>query len=128
MVTSATSTRPPPQFQRPARGLQDGTVTDEEFLQARQAHLITFGDYVRRQPALAAALPERGNELYEPVTAETAIAHCCDHLLATLGMQTQFPEGARAVLSEPVPRISFSVPDTAGVNARGQAEDRDSGG
>jgi hypothetical protein len=91
--------------------LQAGTVTDEAFLQARQAHLVTFADYALRQPELAAALPEGGSDVYEPVTAEMAINQCCDHLLTTLGMQTQFPEGARAILSEPVPHISFSIPE-----------------
>jgi hypothetical protein len=87
--------------------LQAGKVTDEAFMQARQAHLITFGDYALRQPELAAAVPERASGLYAPVTAEVAISMCCVHLLTTLGLQILHPEGARSVLSAPVPRIVF---------------------
>ena len=89
--------------------LRASKVTDEAFLQARQAHLINFADYARRQPEFAATVPGRGSDLYEPVTAEMAFVQCCDHLLTTLGLQIQYPEAARAILSAPVPSIRFSI-------------------
>lgn len=62
-------------------------VTDEDFLQARQQHLITYAGYAAQQPVLAAAAPAGSLEMYEPVTTEIALNGCCTSLLTVLGFE-----------------------------------------
>jgi len=89
--------------------LTAGTVTDETLLQARDAHLFAYAEYVAMQPALAAAGPPDIPQLYEPVTAEDTISNCCGHLLSAIGLEITYPADAerlrlaRAGLRRPGP-------------------------
>ncbi|MGH3224851.1 MAG: hypothetical protein ACRDPY_40265 [Streptosporangiaceae bacterium] len=82
-------------------------VTDEALLQARDAHLFAYADYAANQPFLAAFVSASIPQLYEPVTAETALHECCGHLLSTIGLELTYPaeaerfKSARAFLRRP---------------------------
>ena len=78
--------------------LHAGKVPDEVFIQARQAHLITFAEYARLQPTLAASAPQRLVDIYEPATDEMALNGCCSHLLTTIGMHICYPDRAAEVV------------------------------
>ncbi len=87
--------------------LKDRAVTDDEFRQARHSHLVTYAEYAMRQPMLAAHAPEANPDMYEPVTAETALTSSCGHLLTTLGLIALYPEEAARATAPVAPRIVF---------------------
>ncbi|MDA0163141.1 hypothetical protein OM076_22900 [Solirubrobacter ginsenosidimutans] len=89
--------------------LRDGKVTDEELHQARHAHLVTFAEYALQQPSFTAHAPATVPDMYEPVTAETALANSCGHLLTTLGMAALHPDRAALIAAVPAPRITFAA-------------------
>lgn len=72
--------------------LNAGEVTDEDFLQARRAHLIHYADYAHRQPLFAASVPQPAAEMYESADLETALNQCCNHLLTTIGLAALYPQ------------------------------------
>jgi hypothetical protein len=82
-------------------------VSDEDLTDARDAHLFHYADYAARQPYYAAAAPRNRPTLYEPVTAEDAVANCCGHLLSAIGLHIMYPEAAaqmrQARAFKPVP-------------------------
>jgi hypothetical protein len=71
--------------------LNAGEVTDEDFVQARRAYLITYADYTRRQPVFAASAPQSLKEMYEPVTFESVFNQCCTDLLTVIGLAILYP-------------------------------------
>jgi hypothetical protein len=71
--------------------LNAGKVSDEDFLQARRAHLIHYADYARRQPLFAASVPQPAAGMYESADLETALNQCCSHLLTTIGLAALYP-------------------------------------
>jgi hypothetical protein len=83
-------------------------VSDEEFGQARQAHLLHDMDYAVRQPQLAADAPEHLRNFYQPVTWESRLNGCCSHLWTVIGLQIMFPQapvlapGAPPLLTVPM--------------------------
>ncbi|MET7817220.1 hypothetical protein [Micromonospora zamorensis] len=74
-----------------------GKVAQDEFRQARHLHLVTHAEYAANQPQLAAAAPITHPDMYEPVTAEDALANCCGHLLTTIGLATLRPDSAARI-------------------------------
>jgi hypothetical protein len=87
-----------------------GEVTDEEFLDARHAHLISYADYAMQQRTLAAETPPGNPNFYEPVDFETAANQCCGNLLTMIGLRRMYPEQATRIKRLPAPRISFTAP------------------
>jgi hypothetical protein len=71
-----------------------GKVTDEQLIQARDAHLFAYAAYFASQPSLAAASPAGRPQLYAPVTAEDTLNGSCANLLSTLGMELKHPQQA----------------------------------
>jgi hypothetical protein len=69
-------------------------VTDEAFIQARDAHLFAYAEYVARQPFLATTSPP-GTHLYAAVTAEDTLSYCCTHLLSAIGLEIMYPADAK---------------------------------
>lgn len=90
--------------------LMAGKVTDEALLQARHAHLFAYADYAARQPFLAASTPASLPQLYEPVTAESALNECCGHLLTTIGLELSYPADAERLRNA---RTFMRRPDAA---------------
>lgn len=81
--------------------LNAGAVTDESFLQARQAHLMVFHEYIGQQPALAASAPQHLPSMYERPNWEAALNSCCSDLLTILGLEILYPENARRIRQSP---------------------------
>ena len=75
--------------------LTAGKVSDEAFIQARDAHLFAYAEYAARQPFLAAASPPGAHQLYASVTAEHTLSNCCSHLLAAIGLEIMHPADAQ---------------------------------
>lgn len=71
--------------------LKAGQVSDDDFAQARRAHLIHYADYARRQPLFAATVGQPAAQMYEPADLETALNECCGHLLTTIGLAALYP-------------------------------------
>jgi hypothetical protein len=88
--------------------LRANKVTHDDFRQARHAHLLTYAEYAMRQLMLAAHAPATAPDLYEPVTAETALINSCGHLLTTLGLAALHPEKTARITALPAPRIVWS--------------------
>ena len=76
------------------KALNAGNVTDEALIQARDAHVFFYAEYVARQPFLAFASSPGAGQLYEPVTAEDTLNNCCGHLLPAIGMEIMYPADA----------------------------------
>lgn len=87
--------------------LKAGEVTDQEFNQARHAHLVGYAEYAMHRRLYAAMAPAGNPDMYEPVTAEIALNSCCGHLLTTIGLQHRYPEQAARINALPTPRIEF---------------------
>jgi hypothetical protein len=91
------------------KALKDGEVTDEALIQARDAHVFAYAEYVAKQPFLAIASPPGAGQLYAPITAEDTLNNCCGHLLSAIGMEIMYPADAerlrraRAGLRRPTP-------------------------
>jgi hypothetical protein len=95
--------------------LRDGIVTDEAFLQARQAHLVTFAEYARQQPVFAAGVPRHVANLYKEPTAELMINSCCSNLLTIIGIQSLHPGQPANPSDQQKHRHSAREPVTSGV-------------
>jgi len=76
------------------KALKDGNVTDEALIQARDAHVFAYAEYVAKQPFLAFASPPGPGQLYAPITAEDTLNNCCGHLLSAIGMEIMYPADA----------------------------------
>jgi hypothetical protein len=74
--------------------LTAGRVSDEALLQARDAHLFAYAEYITKQPVLAAAAPPDIPQLYATVTAEDTVSNCCGHLLSAIGLEISYPDQA----------------------------------
>jgi hypothetical protein len=85
-------------------------ISDEDFLDARHAHLIGYADYAMQQRMLAAAAPPGTTSFYEPVNFETAANQCCTSLLTVIGLQRMHPQQAARIKNLPAPRITFTAP------------------
>ncbi len=89
--------------------LTEGNVTDAALIQAREAHLFAYAEYVAQQPILAATSPPGRPQLYAPATTEDTLNNSCRNLLSTLGMELSYPKDAerlriaRAGLRAPSP-------------------------
>ncbi|GAB1512583.1 hypothetical protein JCM33774_46250 [Actinophytocola sp. KF-1] len=83
--------------------LRNSAITDDDFRDARHAHLLTFAEYAAKHPTLAAATPEDQPNLYAPLNPELALAQCCGNLLTTLGVQAMHPDVANRVRRAPAP-------------------------
>jgi hypothetical protein len=97
--------------------LKANNVTDEALIQARDAHLFFYAEYVAKQPLLAVASPPGTSQLYGPVTAEDTIRDCCSHLLSAIGLEITCPDqaerlcGARSGLRRPQPaEVGLTLP------------------
>jgi len=66
------------------RKLQDNRVTDEQLVQARDAHRLHMAEYVQLQPHFAS---DSAHAFYGPVTHQTMFDSCCRDLLTVLGLQ-----------------------------------------
>jgi hypothetical protein len=78
--------------------LRSGRVSDKAFYEARHVHISAYAEYAARQVAYAARAPENHRDMYERVTAESALNDCCKHLLTAIGMQALHPRrGAELV-------------------------------
>lgn len=69
------------------RYLHQNRITDQDFVHARQQHLIAHAQYAAEQPLLAAAAPAGSPEFYESLTVEHALNNCCANLLTVLGLE-----------------------------------------
>jgi hypothetical protein len=87
--------------------LKAGKVTDQEFNQARHAHLVGYAEYAMNRHQYASMAPANNLDMYEPVTAEIALNSCCGHLLTTVGLQNLHPEQAARINAQPTPKIQF---------------------
>jgi hypothetical protein len=74
--------------------LTTGSVTDEALIQARDAHVFAYAEYVAKQPFLAAASPSGSGQLYAPIIADDTLSNCCGHLLSAIGMEIMYPADA----------------------------------
>jgi hypothetical protein len=74
--------------------LTAGNVTDEALIQARDAHLFAYADYVAKQPFLAVASPPSTPQLYAPITAEDTLNNSCGYLLSAIGLEIMYPADA----------------------------------
>jgi hypothetical protein len=74
--------------------LTAGRVSDEVLLQARDAHLFSYAEYVAQQQYLAQASPPGMPQIYAPVTAEKTLNEGCANLLTTLGLELMYPADA----------------------------------
>jgi len=83
-------------------------VTDDDFNQARHAHLVTYAEYAAQQSQLAAFTPPGAPDMYEPVTAELALNSACGNLLTMLGAAAMHPERTAQLAARPAPRIQMS--------------------
>jgi hypothetical protein len=93
--------------------LRSGKVSDQEFYEARHIHIIAYAEYAANQVAYAASAPDSFPDMYERVTAESALNDCCKHLLTTIGMQAMHPE-QRSRLTAAVGRTDLrAVPRAA---------------
>ncbi|MGW7530869.1 hypothetical protein [Amycolatopsis sp. NPDC054798] len=61
-----------------------GRVTDEQFLEARQQHLIASQHYEQDQALMAADGPPG---MYEPLNWQRKLNDCCNHLLTIIGLK-----------------------------------------
>jgi hypothetical protein len=77
--------------------LNSGAVTNESFLQARQAHLMVFHEYIGQQPAFAASAPQHLPSIYGRPSWEATLNSCCSDLLTVLGLEILYPESARRI-------------------------------
>ncbi len=84
-------------------------VTDDEFCQARHAHLVTYAEYAMQQPILAAHAPAATPDMYMPVTAETALINSCGNLLTILGLTALHPDQTARITAMPAPPIAFAT-------------------
>jgi hypothetical protein len=66
--------------------LQKNEVSDEQLVQARNAHRLHMAEYVRSQPDLATS-SDSAHTLYEPVTQQATFDSCCRDLLTVLGLR-----------------------------------------
>ncbi|MCX5426168.1 hypothetical protein [Streptomyces sp. NBC_00078] len=87
--------------------LTTGQFSDDDFRNARHAHLLGYAQYVRDQPFLATQEPADHPGLYEPVTAESTLNQSCDHLLTALGLGIIYPERTAEFTRLPAPHITF---------------------
>jgi hypothetical protein len=105
--------------------LTAGNVTDEALIQARDAHLFAYAEYVAKQPFLTAASPLGTHELYAPVTADHTLSNCCNHLLAAIGLEIMHPADAqrlrraRSRLRRPTPAEVGLIVASTSVAAHG---------
>jgi hypothetical protein len=90
--------------------LTGGQVTDEMFLQAREAYLFGYAEYAANQPRYAAQAPAGQPQLYEPVTVESTLNQCCGHLLTTIGLEITYPSAAEELRKA---RASMRTPKVA---------------
>jgi hypothetical protein len=81
--------------------LNAGMVTDESFVQARQAHLMVFHEYLGQQPVLAASAPQNLPSIYERPNWEATLNSCCSDLLTVLGLEILYPENGRRIRRAP---------------------------
>ena len=93
--------------------LTDNRVSDEVFYQARHSHLMTYAEYAVRQPVFAISTPPQSPDMYEPVTAQTALNECCIHLLTTIGLEIIYPERAAQLRAAAGPDTVRQVPPAA---------------
>ena len=77
--------------------LHAGAVTDDAFINARQAHLLIFAEYAQQQPLLAGSAPGHAPNMYERPTAEVMLNSCCTDLLTVLGLDMLYPSAGRRV-------------------------------
>ncbi len=77
--------------------LHAGTVSDESFVQARQAHLMVFHEYIGQQPVLARSAPQHLPSIYERPNWEAMLNSCCSDLLTVLGLEILYPENGRRI-------------------------------
>jgi len=98
--------------------LTAGNVSDEVFLQAREAHLFGYAEYVAQQERLAGASPQGMQQLYAPVTAEKTLNEGCTNFLTALGLELMYPADAhrlrrsRANLRTPGPaQLGLVLPE-----------------
>lgn len=68
------------------RELHEGRVSDEQLVQARDAHRLHMAEYVQSQPDLAAS-SDSTPTLYKPVTQQATFDSCGRDLLTVLGLQ-----------------------------------------
>lgn len=85
--------------------LKTDVFTDDDFRQARHAHLVTFNEYALQQPLFAAVAPTP--DMYKPATAQNAINSACKDLLTNLGLAALHPERAAQITATPQPHIVF---------------------
>lgn len=81
--------------------LNAGTGTDDSFVQARQAHLMAFHEYLGQQPVLAASAPQHLPSIYERPNWEATLNSCCSDLLTVLGLEILYPDNARRIRRAP---------------------------
>jgi hypothetical protein len=68
--------------------LANGTVTDDDFVQAREEHRLHTLTYQQQQPLFAAHTPTNHPDMYEVLDPQTQLNRCCDHLLLIFGLRT----------------------------------------
>jgi len=80
--------------------LRSGKVSDRAFYEARHVHIIAYAEYAANQVAYAASAPQNHRDMYERVTAESALNNCCMHLITSIGLQALHPKrGSELVAS-----------------------------
>ncbi|MFY1623720.1 hypothetical protein ACN268_10995 [Micromonospora sp. WMMD735] len=67
--------------------LKAGKVTDGQFAETRQAHLMAAADYAASQRELAMQAPPHLTNFYEPLTLQSTFDSCCVDLLSIMGLQ-----------------------------------------
>jgi len=92
--------------------LQTNKVTEDEMRQARHIHLVSYAECAIQQPVLAPHAPATAPDMYEPVTAETALNNSCSNLLTVLGLAVLHPQETARAAATPQPRIIFTSQDS----------------
>jgi hypothetical protein len=93
--------------------LRSGKVSDKAFYEARRVHIIAYAEYAAKQVAYAASAPQNHCDMYERVTAESALNDCCKHLITAIGMQALHPERGAELVASAGPSDLRTIPKAA---------------
>lgn len=93
--------------------LRSGKVSDKAFYEARRVHIIAYAEYAAKQVAYAASAPRDHRDMYERVTAESALNNCCMHLITAIGMQALHPERGAELVASAGPGDLRTIPKAA---------------
>jgi hypothetical protein len=93
--------------------LRSSAVSDQAFYEARHVHIVAYAEYAANQVAYAASAPADHRDMYERVTAESALNDCCRHLITAIGLGALHPHRRAELLAAASPEDLRTVPRAA---------------